>query len=127
MNAETIAFTKPQVLIDLNKTYTDAFTNEKIRLYLPVDGLGNLTEAGKALRLECWETGGEVRKHLPEIFSSGNSGIGHALMRSIEEDVYCLLSRCVAFGTLRRMEEWLYTLTRCTEGDVMAFNVYYSR
>jgi hypothetical protein len=119
---------KPTVLINRRKVIVDAFTNPLVGLYLPTDSLGNLTCPTKAFRIECWKPNPQIsaRKCLHDIFCNNKSGLAFSLLRTEGEEEYGLLPMSVAFGSLKTLNNWLYTLERKPQEDLHRFEAYYS-
>lgn len=111
------------ILINNSKVYADAFTNQFIRLYIPVDEDGKLVAVSEAVRLECWYPGGR-NQQIPETTTMSLEGITKSLIKADDDHEFATLSRSVAYGSIAKMETWLRTLHRWKEGDVKSFSIY---
>jgi len=112
------------VVVNNGKAYQDAFERPDMRLYIPVDREGKLTELSRAISLQCWITG-ERNPQIPEAMTMSAEGITASLIRNQHGDEFGTLSRSVAYGSIAKMELWLRTLHRHEKGDITNFTVGY--
>lgn len=115
---------KPVVLINQESASRLSFSDPTARLYIPVDRIGNVVPIASAFRLECWMTVPDKRhKHLPQILSEGRGVLTYSLIRRSSETSYGYLRRSVAVASLKTLLDWFPTLHRCTDGDVIDFDI----
>jgi len=111
------------VTISNGKIYRGAFERQDVRLYIPVDQNDNLANVDDAVKLQCWAMG-ERNSQIPEIMSTPK-GLSATMLKSQDCTEFGWLSRSVAYGSLARMDAWLYTLHRDTAGDIVDMQIYY--
>lgn len=122
---ETFINTKPQVLINTRTVVQDAFTNPSVHLFLPTDQLGNMICPSKAARMECWRPAERrARSTLSTVFNTNTSGLAYSLLKHVDEGQYSLLTMSIAFGSISVLNDWLHTLERYPQGDVIQFEVF---
>jgi hypothetical protein len=128
MSEEVKEYPKAQVLVNQRLVLPDAFINPEVHLYLPTDAIGNMTCPLKAVRIECWKrsTGDVKRSVLADIFSSNRSGLAFSLLKHQSELEFGMLTMSVAFGSLKVLNDWLFTLERFPAGDLNRFDAYYT-
>lgn len=111
-----------QLIIKPRKYYVDAFSSREVKLYLPIDSMGDVVELGKASRLEMWITDPDQRNaHIPGVLERNPNQLYSALLKKDNDEEFSYLRSSVPYGTIKAMNDWLHTLKRHPEGDIYRF------
>lgn len=113
---------RPVVIVNPRLRILDAFTNSHVRFFLPTDTLGNIVDVKQAVRLECWISKPDVkRKHLPDVFGYSAGGLSLALIKRHGGNMFGSITVTAANLSLGKLNDWLHTLYRHPEEDVVSY------
>lgn len=98
----------------------DYLNDSSVRLYFPMDLMGNVVHPTKAKVFECWEVRPERRPRAPSIFDKERiHSLAMALLAKQGDSVYASFWHCVQNTTGLQLREWALYLYRQPDGDIL--------